>query len=699
MLLGIIITIIFLLIEEKEEKKEENEEKTEKEDWSEYDCYILSIFWTPSNCFNKKENKEECFDTIDKLDINKSFIIHGLWPTYTSGEYTDDCNKNELINVTFDEEYEKYISKYWPGLYSSNNYMWNHEYNKHGYCYIKRIKYDPEKDYKIYFDKTKEMFSNAKYNDLMEYILPDTPQGLHKISKDRFQYILNNSEFKLDPSTYSLRCVENKENNTNVLNEIWLNYDIDLKITSNVKLSDNCPERFELYFGDENRIPVWKKYDFYVISVLWPVTNCLEKGKECYKKLKEQKELNKMTIHGLWPSYKIGILPQWCNLDVDVEIDNFTKEMEDYWLNIYEEENKILWNIEYNKHGFCINQRMNKSTEDYLFYFNKTIEIYKNLELKNIMNKEIYPWIFAGMNKLNKTYLRNQLSQKYENGSFAITCYNINGLYYLHEIRIKLNLDFLPTSDGKTSDNCPEIFYAEFLEVEGPQKQAIDFYKEYDMYFFTVLWLGTTCQQKGWQCYERIKNTPKNKFTIHGLWPNLRNGTLANWCNGPNDIEIDIKAKSLLDFMNKYYLSGYHTNEYFWGHEYNKHGYCYNQRLGYDVNNYEIFFKKIVDMYNENNFENLFLDFFEKEKIDIIPGDMAINRTKFELFFDERGFPKGNYVIVCTNITNEENITNPHILEMRIRYDLDFKLLKNETDKSEFDCPEIFYAQFFEEQN
>ena len=147
--------------------------------------------------------------------------------------------------------------------------------------------------------------------------------------------------------------------------------------------------------------------------------------------------------------------------------------------------------------------------------------------------------------------------------------------------------------------------------------------------------------------------------------------------------------------MNKYYVSGYHTQPYFWGHEYNKHGSCYNLRQGHNVNDYEIFFKITKDMFVNNNFENLFLDFFEKEKIDIIKGDMAINRTKFERFFDERGFNKHHYVIVCTNITDKnETIYNPHILEIRIRYDLDFNLLKNDTDKSEFDCPETFYAQF-----
>ena len=667
-----------------------------KADWSDYDSYILSVYWSPSSCFIKKENQKECFDTLDKLDINNSFIIHGLWPTYASGEETEDCNKDENINVSFNGEYKDYLSKFWPGLnYTSPNEMWNHEYNKHGYCYIQRLRNNPEKDYKIYFDKTQEMF--AKYYDLMEVTLPDTPQGLHKVSKERFKYILNNSDVKLDPSTYSLRCENNKENNGMILSEIWFKYDFDFKNTSNVKSSDNCPERFDIYFRNENKLAVWEKYDFYVLTVLWPATYCIAQGKACYKKLK-QKELNILTIHGLWPSYNTGVELQWCNLDVNVEINDYTKEMEDYWINTYEKNNKDFWNHQYNKHGYCYNKRNNFSTDDYMLYFNKTIEIYNKLELKNKMNKIFYPWIFPGMNKLNKTYLDNVLGMYYNKGNFGITCVNYNGVYYLHEIRIKLNLNFQPTTYGKTDYDCPEDFNAEFLEVEGPQKQEIDLDKKYNMYFFTILWLGTTCQQKGWQCYERIKDVvPKNKFTMHGLWPNLRDGTIPNWCNGKNDIEIEIKDKGLLEFMNKYYASGYHTNEYFWGHEYNKHGYCYNKRSGYDVKNYEIYFKKIRDMFNKNNFENLFLDFFEKEKIEIKTGDMAINRTKFELFFNEKGFSKDTYLIVCTNITNEKKINYAHISEMRIRYDLDFNLLKNETDKSEFDCPEIFYAQFFEE--
>ena len=678
--LAVVVTLILVILER-------------KADWSDYDSYILSIYWGPSLCFNKKENENECFNKLDEVNINKSFIIHGLWPTYTTDEDTGDCNSDNQIDVSFNGEIEKNLSVIWPGLYSSDHETWKHEYNKHGYCYIKRMGNDVEKDYAKYFEKTVYMFGNLK--NIFEVILPDTPQGLHTITKSKLKEFIETSALEIKPSTYSLQCVENKNSNTFILNEIWFNYDFEFNPTTNIQKTDSCPDRFDIYFRDEYRQAVWDKYDFYVLSTIWGPTYCRglgKEGKECYKRLKNM-TLNTLTILGLWPSYTTGIIPQWCNLDTNIEINNFTEDMEKYWINIYNKDNKEFWEHEYNKHGFCYNKKLNLSTDNYLNYFNKTIELYHKLNLTYLLY-EFYPDILGGINKLNQSYLQGKLEDKFGNNTFAIVCQNINGVYFLNEIRIKLNLDFVVDKNGKTTNNCSGEFYVEFLENEGPKNQSIDFYKEYDMYFFTILWLGTTCHQKGWRCYDRIKDEAKNKFTVHGLWPNLKNGTLPEWCNGPNDIEIEIQNSTLLDFMSTYWVTGYHTEKYFWGHEYNKHGYCYNQREKYDVKNYEIYFQKCKDMFIENKFENLFSDYFNKEGIEIEVGDMAINRTKFEKFWEEKGMNKYNYLIVCTNITYNETVNYPHILEIRIRYSMDFNLLYNNTDKSEFDCPEIFYAQF-----
>ena len=97
-------------------------------------------------------------------------------------------------------------------------------------------------------------------------------------------------------------------------------------------------------------------------------------------------------------------------------------------------------------------------------------------------------------------------------------------------------------------------------------------------------------------------------------------------------------------------------------------------------------------MYEQYDFANIFINIY-KDKI--TRGDMEINKKDVQNYFESKGFSNDTYLLVCTNITkNNENEIKPHLLEIRIRYDLDFKLLKNETDKSEFDCPEIFYAQF-----
>ena len=192
--LGVVLSIILLLMEK-------------KEDWSEYDSYILSILWSPSFCFNKEQNQSECFDHLDELDINNSFIIHGLWPAFDSSYCTSKCNNDTEVVVEFSEEKEKSLSKIWPGLWSSDQKMWNDEYNKHGYCYIKRLRKDVEKDYERYFNITIEKF--GQLGELLEYLFPDTPQGLHTISSSKLKEIIFESEFKLQPSTYSFQCTKN----------------------------------------------------------------------------------------------------------------------------------------------------------------------------------------------------------------------------------------------------------------------------------------------------------------------------------------------------------------------------------------------------------------------------------------------------------------------------------------------------------
>ena len=682
--LGIITSISLLVLQK-------------REDWKDYDSYILSFYWAPTFCLNKERNNEECYQRLDDLGINNSFIIRGLWPTYSSGEYIENCNPNDEINIAFNEpdDYEERLTTFWPGLHESDNKQWNHEYNRHGYCYVKRIGKNPEKDYKEYFDKTLNIVNDI--NHLMEVILPDTPQGFHTITKKKFQKFIYNS-FLIEDSTYSLRCVEDKFTKKSILSEIWFNYDINFERTKKSKLVDNCPDKFELFLINENKKPVWELTEYYIFAGVWMPTFCREMGQACYKDLKKRilkypDLLNNLTIHGLWPSFLNSKEHQWCNIDEDIEILNYTKEMEIYWNHLEGDNNIEFWQNQYNEQGFCYNKILKQSTNDYFFYFNETMRIYDDKSVKVIL-KDFKKDLFPGIHEIQMDELNEYLNIMYGKNHHYLTCKNFNGKYFLYEIRLYFRFNEIWRDSKSESGNCTDKIYIEYLDVEGPQEEDGNLYKNYDMYYFTISWLNTFCQIKGPQCYDNIKNV-KNKFTIHGLWPylkNLENINSLKWCNGKNDIYIDIKNEELFNFTNQSFIHGYHTNEYFWGHEYNKHGYCYNKRNNFNVNDTEIYFQKINDIFVENKFDDIFIDFFDNK---IETGDIPINRTEFENFLEIKGFPKDSYLIVCENITIlNENLTYPHILEMRIRYDLDFNLFINENDKSEFDCPDIFYAQF-----
>ena len=688
---SIILTLVFVFQEDKDDKKEDPV-PDESSDWAKYDSYLFSIFWAPSSCFKKRYEKEKCFERVKELGDDDYFIIHGLWPTYQSGKYMQECNDEEEILIDFNNQTSDEMVKLWPGLYSKSDIdFWGHEYNKHGYCYIKRIGKDPKKDYKIYFEKTISIFKD--YRNLMEEILPDTIYGLNNITKSKFKKLFSSSSLKLNDSFYNIKCSYNNETKTNTLNEIRFNYDLDFKLVKSNR-QDECPDIFQIYISNEKKnSSFYEKYDYYIYSLVWNPSNCKNIGKECFKKLKEE-ELNILMIKGLWPSYKNGKISQYCNLMEDINPDIINQTLLDYmnkyWIGT-SETNKELWNEQYNKHGYCyVNRFKENPISNYPIYFQKSIDLYNKYNFSNLF-KEFYNGIFPGEQKLNKTYLMSKLDGKFGNNTYILTCLKFNEKYYFNEIRFKFDLNFSLTKEGLIKDDCPEEFYVEFMENEGPQQQAIGFNESYDIYFFTVLWLGTTCKVKGEQCFNNIKDVPKNIFTIHGLWPNYKNGTLADWCNGKNDIEIDIKDKSLLNYMNTYYISGYHTNEYFWGHEYNKHGYCFNQRNNIDVNDYEKYFGKVKELYIKYNLSDIFINMFNHI---IAPGDKTVNRTELEIYLNKTGISKDTYQIVCQNVTDNLGKISPNLLEIRIRFDLDFNLLKNGSDPSEFDCPTLFNVLF-----
>ena len=117
--------------------------------------------------------------------------------------------------------------------------------------------------------------------------------------------------------------------------------------------------------------------------------------------------------------------------------------------------------------------------------------------------------------------------------------------------------------------------------------------QNYDSYVMAVQWANGYCSAKS--CGDKAANVPKNTMTIHGLWPSLKSGTYLDDCTSGVDIVDD--GSSLFNEMKIYWPSFSNTNEYFWGHEYNKHGYCMVEEYGWS--GYEDYFKFVLDLHKK----------------------------------------------------------------------------------------------------
>ena len=67
-------------------------------------------------------------------------------------------------------------------------------------------------------------------------------------------------------------------------------------------------------------------------------------------------------------------------------------------------------------------------------------------------------------------------------------------------------------------------------------------------------------------------SAPWTYFTLHGLWPERKDGTYPSTCSSskfdPNQV------KTIAEDLNKYWPSYNGPSETFWAHEYEKHGTC-----------------------------------------------------------------------------------------------------------------------------
>lgn len=91
----------------------------------EFDFYVLSLSWSPSFCEDERtasENRQQC-----GRGKSFAFVVHGLWPQYTGGDWPAFCRSNEPQRVPDD------LARDTLDIMPSFGLI-GHQWRKHGVC-------------------------------------------------------------------------------------------------------------------------------------------------------------------------------------------------------------------------------------------------------------------------------------------------------------------------------------------------------------------------------------------------------------------------------------------------------------------------------------------------------------------------------------------------------------------------------------
>ncbi|XP_030443472.1 ribonuclease 3-like [Syzygium oleosum] len=103
---------------------------------------------------------------------------------------------------------------------------------------------------------------------------------------------------------------------------------------------------------------------------------------------------------------------------------------------------------------------------------------------------------------------------------------------------------------------------------------------DFDFFYFVQQWPGSYCDTKRKCCYPKT-GKPASDFSIHGLWPNYKDGTYPSNCNPENAFDKS-EISDLIGSLEKNWPSltcPSSDDTKFWTHEWDKHGTCSESEL------------------------------------------------------------------------------------------------------------------------
>ena len=186
-----------------------------------YDSYVMAVQWPNGYCL-----ANNCGGRADHVTKN-TMTIHGLWPSLKSGKYLDDCTTGISIEDDGSTLFQ-YMKQYWPSFSANGNeYFWEHEYNKHGYCMVEEYNWD---GYEEYFSFVINLHLKS-YRDLIIKAFPNYSNTSVSLT---YEQVITAIRKVIPKATFKMNC------KSNYIYEMYFYLEKDFTPSTNSQFSNTC---------------------------------------------------------------------------------------------------------------------------------------------------------------------------------------------------------------------------------------------------------------------------------------------------------------------------------------------------------------------------------------------------------------------------------------------------------------------------
>ena len=187
-------------------------------------------------------------------------------------------------------------------------------------------------------------------------------------------------------------------------------------------------------------------FDYYVFSRSWAPTFCAVNQQSICNY--SNSSVEEFTIHGLWPSWRNGSWPQYCNKQPysGKDIQDILPDLQYHWSDDGNPDHKW-WSHEWEKHGTCaVGQQGITNLRSY-FAKSLCLDLELGANAKNITPSESKPY--------NKKYLQEVFGA----GISCVQIHKYGNLSLLSEIRVVVSLDLQHIEPMAEDNSCQETIY------------------------------------------------------------------------------------------------------------------------------------------------------------------------------------------------------------------------------------------------